>query len=150
MPASRCACAGGSTCSSRRAICSTVTTRKRSDIPLWVEAPLSASGLLRAADVSFAYGDRTVLRNVSLELRPGDLVGVLGPNGSGKTTLLRLLAGLLRPAGGEVTLEGQSLWSAPRSALAQRLAIVPQETHPAFDYTVLEVALMGRYPHLGP
>jgi iron complex transport system ATP-binding protein len=105
--------------------------------------------LLRAGNVSFAYGDRTVVRDVTLEVRPGDLVGIIGPNGSGKTTLLRLLAGLLRPANGDVTLDGTSLRSIPRAALARRLAMVPQETHPSFDYSVLEMALMGRYPHLG-
>src|SRR5262249_35099961 len=74
---------------------------------------------------------------------------VLGPNGSGKTTLLRLLSGALRPSAGSVTLDGGELARIPRVRLARRLAIVPQDTHLAFDFTVLEVVLMGRYPHLG-
>jgi iron complex transport system ATP-binding protein len=106
--------------------------------------------LLQAADVSFAYGRDPVLRQVSLAARPGTLLGILGPNGSGKTTLLRLLAGLERPDAGSVTLDGVALHAVPRHALARRLAVVPQETHLAFEYTALELALMGRYPHLGP
>lgn len=105
--------------------------------------------MLQAADVSFAYDDEPVLRGVSLAVPAGGFVGILGPNGSGKTTLLRLLAGTLRAPRGMVTFEGADIGSLSRSSLAQRLAVVPQETHLAFDYTVLEVVLMGRYPHLG-
>ena len=78
----------------------------------------------------------------------GGLLGVLGPNGSGKTTLLKLLAGLLTPARGRITLDGQETTRLERVTLARRLAVVPQETQLAFDYTVLEIVLMGRYPHL--
>jgi iron complex transport system ATP-binding protein len=107
--------------------------------------------LLRAGDVSFTYGGGgDVLAGVSLEAPAGALTGILGPNGSGKTTLLKLLAGTLRPAGGAVTLDGVPLARIGRVALARRIAVVPQELQLAFDYTVLEIALMGRYPHLGP
>ncbi len=106
-------------------------------------------GLLQAADVVFGYnGRRPVLRGVSMEVPANGFAGILGPNGSGKTTLLRVLAGAVRPASGRVTLDGSDLASIPRQALARRMAVVPQETHLAFDYTVLEVVLMGRYPHL--
>jgi len=105
--------------------------------------------LLQAADVVFGYnGRRPVLRGVSMEVPANGFAGILGPNGSGKTTLLRVLAGAVRPASGRVTLDGSDLASIPRQALARRMAVVPQETHLAFDYTVLEVVLMGRYPHL--
>jgi len=105
--------------------------------------------LLQAADVSFAYRQDLVLREVSVAAARGTLLGILGPNGSGKTTLLRLLAGLLRPASGRVTIDGLDLGALPRHVVARRLAVVPQETHPAFEFSVLEIALMGRYPHLG-
>jgi len=106
--------------------------------------------LLRAADLFFAYAGRSpVLRGVSMEVPDGGFVGILGPNGSGKTTLLRALAGVIRPARGSVRLDGQDFTSIPRQTLARRMAVVPQETHLAFDYTVLEVVMMGRYPHLG-
>ncbi len=106
--------------------------------------------MLSAIDVHFAYGDEPVIRGVSLEVGPCGLVGLLGPNGSGKTTLVRLLAGHLRPRAGRVTLDGRDVASMSRARLARRLAVVPQETHLAFDYTVLELVLMGRYPHLRP
>ena len=90
-----------------------------------------------------------VIDGVSLDIDRGALVGILGPNGSGKTTLLRLLAGTLKPDTGEVRLDGENLKTLPRTALARRFAVVPQETQLAFEYTALEIALMGRYPHLG-
>jgi iron complex transport system ATP-binding protein len=105
--------------------------------------------LLQAADVSFAYGRAHVLDGVSLDVEGGALLGILGPNGSGKTTLLRLLAGALTPQAGRITMDGEPLRNIPRSALATRIAVVPQETQLAFEYTALEIALMGRYPHLG-
>jgi iron complex transport system ATP-binding protein len=86
---------------------------------------------------------------VSLEIARGDLVGILGPNGSGKTTLLRLLAGTRRPSRGQVLLDGQPIGRLTRRALARRIAVVPQETELAFEYTALEMVLMGRHPHLG-
>jgi iron complex transport system ATP-binding protein len=114
--------------------------------------------LLSAHNVSFAYParrsgrttPRAVVRNVSLDVGPGTFVGILGPNGSGKSTLLKLLGRLLEPSEGSVTLDGQPIAQWPRQGLARRIAMVPQETHPAFDYSVLELVLMGRYPHLGP
>lgn len=112
--------------------------------------------LISARSLSFAYAARAwsppgrpVLRDVSLDVAPGTRLGILGPNGSGKTTLLKLLAGVLAPTSGTVTMDGVALTRLPRRAVARRLAMVPQNTHPAFDYTVLELALMGRYPHLG-
>ena len=111
------------------------------------------SALLSAGNLSFGYGrGRHVIHDVSLAVATRDgaeVVGLLGPNGSGKTTLLRLLSGSLKPDHGAVTFEGQDLTATPRRSLARRIAVVPQETTLAFDYTVLEVVLMGRYPHLG-
>jgi iron complex transport system ATP-binding protein len=106
--------------------------------------------MLRADDVVFGYHGRPpVLRGVSLEVAANGFVGILGPNGSGKTTLLRALAGAVRPLSGSVTLDGIEISAMPRQLLARRMAVVPQETHLAFDYSVIEVVLMGRYPHLG-
>jgi cobalamin transport system ATP-binding protein len=106
--------------------------------------------LLQAADAWFSYDERTpVVRGVSLAVPADGFVGILGPNGSGKTTLLRLLSGTRQPQRGTVTLDGTPLSRLARAALARRMAVVPQETQLAFDYSVLEVAMMGRYPHLG-
>ncbi len=114
---------------------------------------------LSAAHLSFGYppaGRRPheasplAVSDVSIAVDHGALVGILGPNGSGKTTLLKLLAGILTPRAGTVMLDGRNVSTMPARERARRVAVVPQETHLAFDYTVLEIALMGRYPHLGP
>jgi ABC-type hemin transport system ATPase subunit len=89
------------------------------------------------------------VRGVSLSVPPAGIIGILGPNGSGKTTLLRMLAGTRHPQPGTVTLDGVPLTGLSRTALARRMAVGPQETQLAFDHTVAEVAMMGRYPHLG-
>jgi iron complex transport system ATP-binding protein len=105
--------------------------------------------VLSARDVWFAYhGAEPVLKGVSLDVPRAGIVGILGPNGSGKTTLLRLLAGTRHPQRGLVTLDRAALTGLSRAALARRMAVVPQETQLAFDYTVGEVAMMGRYAHL--
>ena len=105
--------------------------------------------MLSATDITFDYGSTPVLRGVSMDVPDRGFVGILGPNGSGKTTIMKVLAGTRKPSGGRVVLDGLDLRRIPRAALARRMAVVPQETHLAFDYTVLEVVLMGRYPHLG-
>ena len=108
------------------------------------------SALLRAADVTCRFGGVPVLHGVSLHVARGGVTGVLGPNGSGKTTLLRILSGALAPSTGTVHFDGARIETLAKRQLARRLAVVPQEIHPVFDYTVLDLALMGRYAHLGP
>jgi iron complex transport system ATP-binding protein len=90
-----------------------------------------------------------VVEDVSVRLAEGTLTGILGPNGSGKTTLLRLLSGTRRPTSGEVRLGDRALSSLSRREVAQQIAVVPQETHLAFEYSAIEIVLMGRHPHLG-
>jgi iron complex transport system ATP-binding protein len=106
------------------------------------------TALLEADRVSFAYGRRRILGDVSLALAPGELVGVIGPNGGGKTTLVRLLSGVLVPGAGTVRLEGRPLAAHRRRDVARRLAVVPQDPTVEFPFTALEVVLMGRAPHL--
>jgi iron complex transport system ATP-binding protein len=107
--------------------------------------------MLRADRVSFAYRASAplVVDDVSLAIAPGDLVGILGPNGSGKTTLLKMLSGTLTPSAGDIQFERRPLGSWSRRELARRIALVPQDTHAPFDFTVLDIVLMGRFPHLG-
>lgn len=110
---------------------------------------------LIADRVSYTYNRRTsveavkALREVSVRIDRGSFTGLIGPNGCGKTTLLKLLAAVLSPDAGSVSLDGRALATMSKRQVARRIAVVPQETHPAFEYTVLEMALMGRHPHLG-
>ena len=105
--------------------------------------------LLRASGVGFAYGERSILDDVDLELSPGRLLVVTGPNGAGKTTLLRVLTGLLPPARGTVELAGAPLAELARREIARGLAVVPQELAVPFPFRVREMVAMGRAPHLG-
>src|SRR5215475_12442139 len=104
--------------------------------------------MLRAESVSFGYDGGFALSDASVAISAGSLTGLLGPNGCGKTTLLKLLSGVLRPQSGRVMFGDRVLSSMTRRELARHVASVPQETHPAFDYTVMEMVLMGRHPHL--
>jgi iron complex transport system ATP-binding protein len=106
--------------------------------------------MLRAEHVSFGYGNGFRLDDATATIEPGSLTGLLGPNGCGKTTLLKLLSGVLRPQQGRVLLGEQPLETMTRRELATHIAVVPQETHPAFEYTVVDMVLMGRHPYLGP
>lgn len=106
--------------------------------------------LLRATDVRGGYGERDVVRGVSVGVEAGGGLAVLGPNGAGKSTLLRLLAGILPLHGGGVELLGRGLATWRRRELAQHVAYVPQHVHFAFPLSVVEIVRQGRAPHLGP
>jgi iron complex transport system ATP-binding protein len=92
---------------------------------------------------------RWLVRGAGVRVEPGRLVALVGPNGSGKSTLLRLLAGVWAPTEGTAMLDGAPLARVPRRALARAVALVPQDTHIAFAFTVREIVAMGRHAHLG-
>ncbi|HLW69587.1 MAG TPA: ABC transporter ATP-binding protein [Candidatus Binataceae bacterium] len=116
--------------------------------PLADEIALRASGLVASYDPHPAAPP--VLNNVALEVRAGELLAIVGPNGAGKSTLLRVLSGALEPRAGLVELFGRPLKSYDRRAIARTLASVAQENSVAFQFSVTEIVLMGRAPHLGP
>jgi len=105
--------------------------------------------LLNVDNVSFRYGEQWVLRGIDFAVEKGDFLGIIGPNGSGKTTLLRVIDGILAPQEGAVLLEGTEIGKLRREALARSVAVVPQYSALAFPFSVEEVVLMGRAPHLG-
>ena len=105
--------------------------------------------LIEARGLSLRLGERQVLQDVALELRPGDCAALLGPNGAGKTTLIRALLGFVRPDAGEVRLDGEPLLRQGRRAIARRIAYVPQAHAPTFPYSVREIVGMARAPKSG-
>lgn len=104
--------------------------------------------LLQADNITFGHNGRRVLHGVSLSIRKGEIVSLLGPNGCGKTTLLKVLLGLPPPReGGTVRFEGREISSISRKLLARSIAYVPQFHRASFAYRVIDVVLMGRMPH---
>jgi iron complex transport system ATP-binding protein len=106
------------------------------------------TALLSVKDLSFAYKTRPVLQRVSFSVSSGAAVALMGANGSGKTTLLKLCAGLMAPQQGEVRLHGKLLGQYKRRELARRVALVPQEVHISFDFTVRQLVEQGRTPYV--
>jgi iron complex transport system ATP-binding protein len=104
--------------------------------------------MISVEDVSAGYASRPVLRNVTLRVARGDFVGLIGPNGCGKTTLLRVISGVLPPSAGRVRLRGSDLRKIGSRKLARAMACLPQHFSLDLAFTVRELVLMGRSPHL--
>jgi len=100
-------------------------------------------------DVSFRYDGQWCLEGINLELKRGELLGMIGPNGSGKSTLLKIMDGLLKIDKGEILHLNRPISSYRRSDIAKKIAMVPQESAFRFPFSVFEVVLMGRFSHLG-
>ena len=98
-------------------------------------------------DVRFRYTLPWVLQDCSLEVSEGEILGIIGPNGSGKTTVLKLMAGLLQPEEGLISLHGQDVSTLSPREIACLVALVPQESQVLFPFTVGELVLMGRFVH---
>ena len=105
--------------------------------------------MIELAGLDVHYGAAKVLDAITLEAKKGVFVGIIGPNGSGKTTLLKAISRVVAPTGGIIRLDGLPLADISSRDLARSVAVVPQETTVGFDFTVRDVVLMGRYPHLG-
>jgi iron complex transport system ATP-binding protein len=111
--------------------------------------PATHTPLLEARGLTVTAGHRRLVAELDLALMPGEALAVLGPNGVGKTLTLQTLAGLRKPAAGEIIIDGRTLAAWPRRTLARRLGLLPQGTEDPFPATVMEEALIGRHPHLG-
>ncbi len=98
--------------------------------------------------ISFFYGSKKIINDISIEIEGGKFYGVLGPNGSGKTTFLDLLSAHRSPVSGSVTYEGKDLAAYNKKQLAKRMAIVPQNFYINFPFTVADIIMMGRYPYI--
>ena len=104
---------------------------------------------LSVQHLSFSYGPRRILEDVTFEVAPGAFCALLGPNGSGKSTLVKAIAGVHRAKSGTVTVEGRETSSLGRRELARVVGYVPQVGDAPFDLTVREAVMLGRTPHFG-
>ena len=101
--------------------------------------------MLEAKNITVNYDSRVAVKDVSLRVEPSKVISIIGPNGAGKSTLLRALNANVKPATGEVILDGRSLHTYARRIVAQRVAVVAQEADMRFPVTVFEFVLGGRY-----
>ncbi len=106
--------------------------------------------MLEIRNLDVTYGDRRILQDISFEVNRGEMVGILGPNGSGKTTLVLSAMGLLPPRYGSIIINGRPVMHYSDRERARLSALVPQNAGSPFPFPVMEVVLMGRYPHLKP
>lgn len=104
--------------------------------------------MLHADHLSVAYGNRQVLSAISLDLLPGQVLGIIGPNGSGKSTLVRALSGVIPLKYGTISVGGKDLTHSPASQRARWIAVVPQALQMPPAFTAWETVLLGRTPHL--
>ena len=103
---------------------------------------------LRVENASCGYDGKAVLENVSLSLRQGEIVCILGPNGIGKTTIFRSVLGFLKLIGGQITLDGVPKEKISQKDFSRSVGYVPQGHEPPFPYSVTDVVVMGRAAHL--
>ncbi|OPY31389.1 MAG: Cobalamin import ATP-binding protein BtuD [Methanomassiliicoccales archaeon PtaU1.Bin124] len=105
--------------------------------------------MLNIKGLSFSYRERPVLQGIDLDIKKGEIIGILGPNGCGKTTLLKLLNRNLHPEGGNVMMNEKDLEDISKREIARHIAVVPQSNEIRFAFTVRDIVMMGRMPFLG-
>jgi len=104
---------------------------------------------LNVNGVECRYGSVKVLSDITLEVKPGCFLGILGPNGSGKSTLLKSLSRVLKPHCGSILIDKEDIYTLKPKQIAQKMAVVPQFSNVGFNFSVIDVVLMGRNPHMG-
>lgn len=105
--------------------------------------------LLSCSDLSFSYSKEMLLKDINLDFKAGEFVGLIGANGTGKSTLLQLLLGLIKQQSGKVTVNNIDIHSLKRRDIAKQLAFVPQSIELPYAFTAQELVAMGRNPYLG-
>lgn len=104
--------------------------------------------MIKVENVSFSYGKNRILNDISFHVDKGEYICILGANGCGKTTLLKTMLGFLKPEQGTVFLYGENIHRMDEREMAKKIAYIPQSHNPPFPFTVMDVVLMGRTPHL--
>ncbi len=109
---------------------------------------MSSAPLYIVENCSFRYGTTEILKDLNLNLKPGKFYGLIGPNGSGKSTLISLLMGVRQPYSGKIIFTDKPIQSYNQRTLAQHISLVPQDISIGFDFSVYDIVLMGRHPHI--
>ena len=104
---------------------------------------------IEVENLNHSYNDTLILENISFSVSRGEFFVIIGPNGSGKTTLMKVVSGIEKLQKGRLEIMGHSIQKYSRKALARKIAFVPQTISVDFPFTVTELVLMGRSPHLG-
>ncbi|MFH0968745.1 MAG: ABC transporter ATP-binding protein [Methanobacteriota archaeon] len=104
--------------------------------------------ILEVTDLSAGYGDHEVLKKIGLLIREHQFIGIIGPNGSGKSTLMQVLARSLSPGAGVVLFRGDDLDTLSFRDFGRKVGFVPQESGIPFAYSVYDIVMMGRNPHI--
>ena len=99
--------------------------------------------------IQVSFGSKTILHDISLAIQDKEFVGIIGPNGSGKSTFLKCLYRVLQPSGGKIYFDGSELSSLSHRDTSLKMAVVAQHSTVNFDFSVLEMVLMGRSPYKG-
>lgn len=106
--------------------------------------------VIQIENATFSYnGMEKIFQDINLSINKGEVLCILGPNGTGKTTLIKCLNCLLKLNSGNIFLEGEDIYSFNKTDLARQIGYIPQGHSPVFPFTVLDVVVMGRAPHLG-
>ncbi len=105
-------------------------------------------GKLEIQNITLDYGQCPVIKDLSFQLRPGELLGLVGPNGWGKTSVIKSLSRVLSPRSGRILLDGKELIRISSNELARLIGVVPQNPYLPETFTVSEVVILGRNPHL--
>ena len=100
-------------------------------------------------NVCLGYSRKVVLKGLTFQVRPGEMMGLIGPNGCGKSTVIKALSHIISPYSGKILLDGQDIKKIQRRDLSRLLAVVPQIPLLPSAFTAFEIVLMGQYPHLG-
>ena len=104
---------------------------------------------IQTSNIQVSFGSKTILHDISLDIQDKEFVGIIGPNGSGKSTFLKCLYRILQPNNGKIFFDGTELSELSHRDTALKMAVVAQHSTVNFDFSVLEMVLLGRSPYKG-
>ncbi len=109
--------------------------------------PVDNGSSISSRELNLYYDDYHALRDIFFDVKPGEMIGLIGPNGCGKSTLLKTINGFLKPNSGIMIVDGKEIHKSSLSEISKTCSNVPTEFPPDFNLNVIEVVMMGRYPH---